>query len=338
MELLEVAAGAGADAVKFQTFKAASLVTANTEMADYQKENTGTAESQLEMLSRLELSYADHQKLALRAAELKIDFLSTAFDEMSLSFLVEDIQVPSLKIASGEINNGPLLLQHGRTRKNLIVSTGMSTLGEVEQALGVIAYAWSAGADVEPSGMGIQRAYQDPDVQALLREKVTLLHCTSQYPTSSEDVNLRAVDTMREAFGLRVGYSDHTRGWEVAIAAVARGACMIEKHFTLDKNSEGPDHAASIEPDELKQMVDSIRSVERALGDGVKGPRSKELEIMQVARKSLVAGADIAEGEAFSEENLSTMRPGTGRSPMEYWTLIGRIARRRYTAGDLIDD
>lgn len=336
--LLETAAAAGANAIKFQTFKAASLVTESANMAEYQKANTGRTESQLEMLTRLELTQEDHLRLVERARELGIDFLSTAFDSESLSFLTQTIGVKTLKVASGEITNGPFLLEHAACNLDIILSTGMSTLADIEVALGIIAFGWQRSGQSLPTPACIKRAYLDPEMQSMLRQKITLLHCTTEYPTPVQDVNLKAMDTLAAAFGLNVGYSDHTLGIAVPVAAVARSATMIEKHFTLDRSMPGPDHAASLEPEELKDMVQSIRTVEQCLGDGLKGPCAAELQIMEAARKSLVAAASINQGEKFTPANLTIKRPGTGRSPLDYWALQGQTARSSYKAGDLIVD
>lgn len=335
MRLVDAAVAAGADAVKFQTFKAEKLVTQNAEKAEYQKQSTGEAESQLAMLKSLELKYEFHFQLRDYCLAQGIQFLSTAFDFDSLTFLVEELGVDQLKIPSGEITNGPFLLAHAQTGKNIIVSTGMATLGEVETALGVLAFGYLGWG--EPSLAAFQQAFSTVAGQAILKNKVTLLHCTSEYPTPMAHVNLLSMDVLRQAFDLAVGYSDHTEGLVVPIAAVARGAVLIEKHFTLDRNLEGPDHKVSLEPDELKQMVAAIRSVEQALGSPRKMPQPVELENRNVARKSLVAGAAIAEGEIFKAENLTSKRPGTGLCPMEYWRLLGKASHRAYSRDDLIE-
>jgi len=240
-----------------------------------------------------------------------------------------------LKIPSGEITNGPFLLAHAQTGKDIIVSTGMATLGEVEAALGVLAFGFLGWE--QPSLAAFQQAYGSEAGQAVLHEKVTLLHCTSEYPTPMTDVNLRAMDVLQQAFCLPVGYSDHTEGLVVPIAAVARGAILIEKHFTLDRSQKGPDHQVSLEPTELKHMVRDIRAVEQALGRPGKMPQALELQNRTVARKSLVAHTSIAAGEIFSAENLTTKRPGTGLNPMEYWRLLGQTSHRSYDVDDLIE-
>jgi N-acetylneuraminate synthase len=338
MQLVDVAVAAGADAVKFQTFKAENLVTQHAGKAAYQKISIDADENQLTMLKRLELKYELHFQLLAYCQRLGIEFLSTAFDFESLDFLVRELGVETLKIPSGEITNGPFLLAHAQTGKHIILSTGMATLGEVETALGVLAFGYLTARDerLQPSISAFQQAYSSVQGQSVLREKVTLLHCTSEYPTPMENINLRAMDVLQQAFGLRVGYSDHSAGLVVPVAAVARGAAVIEKHFTLDRTQQGPDHKVSLEPDELKAMIRGIRDVEKALGQGLKCPQPLELENQKVVRKSLVAKCSISEGECFTETNLTIKRPGTGTSPMDYWALLGESSRRNYDADELI--
>jgi len=328
-QLVDAAVDAGADAVKFQTFKAENLVTKSADKAEYQKKTSGAGESQFAMLKRLELSHEMHHQLIEYCSSKGITFLSTAFDADSLHFLVDDLGLTSLKIPSGEITNGPLLLEHARTGCDLILSTGMATLGEVEEALGVIAYGLlaSEGESDKPSREAFQQAYCSAQGQALLKEKVTVLHCTTEYPAPPEEINLKAMVTMQQAFGLKTGYSDHSEGITVPIAASAMGATLIEKHFTLNKSLPGPDHKASLEPDELTAMIKAIRIVEQSMGDGKKVPTLSELKNRQIARKSLVAVKDINLGEKLSEDNITAKRPGVGVSPMEYWDMIDKIAQ-----------
>lgn len=335
-ELVKAAHAAGADIVKFQTFKASKLVTAAARQAEYQQNNTGKTESQLTMLSRLELSYEAHHRLLAYCRQLGIEFLSTAFDSDSLAFLVDDLKLATLKISSGELTNAPFVLAHARTGCKLIVSTGMATLAEVEAALGVIAFGLIAPRDAEPSENAFAAAYASEEGQAALVSRVTLLHCTTEYPAPLHEINLRAMDTMAAAFGLPVGYSDHSAGITVPVAAVARGAVLIEKHFTLDRNMEGPDHQASLEPQELADMVQAIHDVGLALGNGRKGPQPSEIKNKEIARKSLVATKEIQIGEPFCAENLEIKRPGTGASPYRYWSLLGKAAQRTYQEGDVI--
>lgn len=307
--LIAEGAKAGADAVKFQTFKAETLVSKSAQKAEYQKNTTAIEESQFDMLKKLELDYGVHEELMAYAQEQGVMFLSSAFDLESIDLLV-DLGIELFKVPSGEITNLPYLRKIAQTGKPVVLSTGMSTLGDIEAALGVLR---EHGAT-----------------------EVTVLHCNTEYPTPMKDVNLLAMNGIREAFKVPVGYSDHTLGIEVPIAAVALGAEMIEKHFTLDKTMEGPDHKASLEPSELKAMVDAIRNIEAALGDGVKRLSESEKRNAPIARKSLVALRDIAEGEMFSEENLTIKRPGTGLSPMQWDAVIGTRAARSYQADEVI--
>lgn len=335
-QLILTAAKAGADAVKFQTFKSEKVISKFAEKADYQKQTTESNESQLEMVKKLELSEADHRELKRYCEECNIQFLSTPFDLESVDLLVEKMNVPLLKIPSGEITNAPLLLKIAKTGLPVILSTGMSTLGEVEQALGVLAYGY-ARHEQSPSLHAFRAAFLSEAGKLALQQKVRLLHCTTEYPTPFEDVNLHAMDTLTHAFGLPVGLSDHTEGITIPIAAVARGARIIEKHFTLDKTLPGPDHKASLNPEELVAMVQGIRQVEMALGTSVKTPAPSEVKNMDIARKSLVAACEIRCGESFTMKNVTAKRPGTGISPMNYWSLLGKKADRDYKEDEIID-
>lgn len=333
-ELIDAAADAGADAVKFQTFTAASLVTKQAPKAGYQVETTGAGESQHEMIRRLELGEADHAQLIEHAGRRRIEFLSTPFDPDSLRLLTERFGLKTIKLSSGDITNAPFLLEVARAASRVIVSTGMSTLAEIEAALGVLAFGFGMPADAAPGDTAFVRAYASETGQRMLRRRVALLHCTTEYPAPMEEVNLRAMDSMASAFGLEVGYSDHTAGIHVAIAAVARGAKIIEKHFTLDRSLPGPDHKASLEPGELKSMVCAIRDVERSLGDGIKRPTESEWKNRPVVRKSLVAARPLASGESLA---LACKRPGTGLSPFRFWDMEGSPANRAYDADESID-
>ncbi len=335
-ELVKAAYEAGSDIVKFQTFKAKNLVTADAQQSDYQITNTQKKESQLAMLSRLELSYETHHKLVAYCNKLGIEFLSTAFDSESLNFLSNDLGLTRLKIPSGEITNAPLVLEHARTGCDLIVSSGMATLAEVEAVLGVIAFGYTTDKNTKPSVNAFENAYGSTAGQEALKDKVTLLHCTTEYPAPMSEINLRAMDTMAMAFYLPTGYSDHSEGITIPIAAVARGAVLIEKHFTLGRNMQGPDHKASLEPNELAAMVTAIRQVEVALGSGVKSPTPSELKNKMVARKSIVAEKDIKVGEHFNAANLAIKRPGSGISPYRYWELQQQEASKEYRVGELI--
>ena len=335
LQLVDVAADAGADVVKFQTFRADLLATAGARKAEYQATNTGEGGSQLEMLRRLELSPEHHHVLAARCRERGIRFMSTGFDAGSLAFL-GTLAMPAVKIPSGDITCAPLLLQAARLRQPLIVSTGMSTLGDIEAALGVIAFGLLH--DGEPGGRAdFAAAYASEAGRAALQGRVTLLHCVTQYPAPAAAVNLRAMDTLAAAFGLPVGYSDHTDGIEVALAAVARGAACIEKHFTLDRGRAGPDHAASLEPAQLREMVRAIRNIELALGQAIKAPAPAEIPNLAVARRSLVAARPIRRGEILQAADFAAKRPGTGISPMALWDFVGRAASRDYAVDEAID-
>lgn len=329
MQLIDVAAESGADVVKFQTFHSEQVISRFAAKAEYQANVTDSGESQLEMVKKLELNAQEHLQLVDHCRKRGITFLSTPFDLDSVTLLVEDLKVDQLKVPSGEITSGPLLLKMAQTGKPIILSTGMATLGEIEQALGVLAFGYLQWEE-KPGQTMFQKAYCSKEGQQILKQNVQLLHCTTEYPAPFSDVNLRAMDTLRHAFGLPVGLSDHTLGIVVPIAAVAMGACIIEKHFTLDKGLPGPDHQASLEPEELKAMVQGIRQAEQALGESRKIPAASEIKNKQVSRKSLVANCTIKAGEKFTKENLNFKRPGGGISPMEYWNVLGSEAHRDY--------
>lgn len=310
-EMVIKAREAGADAIKFQTFKSEKLVSTFAEKAAYQIENTGSAdESQLEMVKKLELSFDDFRELQAFSKEKGIQFLSTPFDLESIDFL-NQLEMPFWKLPSGEVTNYPYLVKIAQTHKDIVMSTGMCTLDEISEALAVL----------RENGAG----------------KISLLHCNTEYPTPMEDVNLKAMETLKKAFSTPIGYSDHTKGIEVPIAAVAMGTTIIEKHFTLDRNMEGPDHKASLEPSELKAMVQAIRNIEKAIGTGDKKPTSSEIKNIAIARKSIVASQPIKKGEAFTEQNITTKRPGTGISPMRWRQVLGQKATRDFTEDELIE-
>ncbi len=311
-QLVNAAAAAGADVVKFQTFQATQLATERAEQAAYQQQALGQSQSQLTMLQQLELKPEQHSQLIEHCQQRGIEFLSTAFDPPSIELLAS-LQLKRWKIPSGEITNLPYLRQIGAQGQPVILSTGMANLGEIEAALGVLEQAGTP------------------------RSQITVLHCTTEYPAPPEEVNLRAIQTIAQAFGVAVGYSDHTEGIAVPIAAVATGATVIEKHLTLDRNLPGPDHKASLEPEEFAAMVRGIRTVEQALGDGIKRPTASEQANLPVVRKSLVAARPIRAGELFSEANLTAKRPGSGISPMQWDAWIGRPASRDFAADELIE-
>jgi N-acetylneuraminate synthase len=333
--LIAVAAEAGADAVKFQTFHAENLVSRKAPMAAYQQKNTGLQQSQWEMLKKLELSEETHRLLQQNCIKRGIEFLSTPFDEESLDFLVKKIKVKRLKVPSGEITNAPFLLQMAKAKKPTILSTGMSTLEEVQTALAIFAFGYVSPSE-KPTAANFNKAFRSKAGRAALKKNLTLLHCTSEYPAPFGEVNLRAMKTLHEKFGLPVGLSDHTLGIAVPIAAAALGATVIEKHFTLDRNLPGPDHKASLEPSELAEMVRSIREVEMAMGSPQKKPTASERKNRAVARRSLVASRDIRRGEPFHEGNLTLKRPADGVSPLEYWNWLGKKAGRSYLKDEAI--
>lgn len=308
-KMIEIAKECGADIVKFQTAKLDSLVSKSAGMAEYQKKNTGEEKSQKEMLRKLLLSFEEFEKLAAYCRKIGICFLSTPFDIESVHFL--DSLQEIWKVPSGEITNYPYLVEIAKTKKKVILSTGMSTMEEIKEALGVLT----------------EHGTTD----------ITLLHCTTDYPAAMEDVNLNAMATLKKEFGYPVGYSDHTKGIEISIAAAAMGAAVIEKHFTLDKNLPGPDHKASLEPDELKALVCAVRNVEQAMGSFQKEPAEAELKNRQVARKSIVAAKAIKAGELFDTRNLTTKRPGNGISPMLWEKIMGTAAKRDFEEDELIE-
>ncbi|BBL70273.1 N-acetylneuraminate synthase [Methylogaea oryzae] len=334
-QLVDAAKAVGADAVKFQSFKPEALVSRHAPKADYQQQTTGKDESQLRMLQKLALPEGVQQALKDYCGQIGIDFLSSPFDLDSARWLLDGLGMDTIKLGSGEITNAPLLLEIARSGARLILSTGMSRLGEVEEALGVLAYGYS-GQTAPPSRRAFAAAWTEAEARAALRGKVSLLHCVTEYPSPPGQVNLRAMDALA-AFGLPVGYSDHTPGIAVPIAAVARGARIVEKHLTLDQNLPGPDHKASLAPAEFAAMVAGIREVEQALGDGVKVPAPCELRNAPVARKSLVAARPLRLGEVFDAANLTVKRPGSGRSPMDYWDVLGTAAGRDYGDDEVID-
>lgn len=313
-KLIDAAVDAGVDYVKFQTFKTGNLVAKTAKKAAYQIENTqNSRETQFEMLKKLELSNQQHEQLIHYCKEKKISFFSTAFDLESLEYLKE-LGLTLVKIPSGEITNLPYLRKAAQLFSQVIISTGMSTIEEIGNAIEVF----------EAAGIS--------------QENITVLHCNTEYPTPMEDVNLKAMNHIRQTFETTIGYSDHTLGIEVPIAAVALGAKVIEKHFTLDKNMEGPDHKASLEPSELKAMVAAIRNIEKAIdGSGVKTPSNSEKKNSDIARKSIVAKTSITKGELFSEKNLTTKRPGNGISPMKWDFVVGSSAKRDFTEDELIE-
>ena len=312
-KLIDAAVDAGVDYVKFQTFKSENLVAQSAKKADYQIQNTGNStDSQYEMLKKLELSHENHELLIDYCKQKNIKFFSTAFDLDSLEYLKE-IGLDLVKIPSGEITNLPYLRKAAELFNKVILSTGMCTMEDIEDAINIFL------------------------AENISKENITILHCNTEYPTPMNDVNLKAMLSIQKEFGTDIGYSDHTLGIEVPVAAVALGASVIEKHFTLDNTMEGPDHAASLEPHQLKEMVQAIRNIEQAIsGDGIKKPSKSEMKNIEIARKSIVAAVSISKGEIFTEHNLTVKRPGTGISPMKWDKVVGKVASRDYLTDDLI--
>lgn len=335
-ELVDAAVSAGADAVKFQSFIAASIVTAKATKADYQITNTGTNESQLEMLQKLELTHPQQRKLFDYCQSRGIQFLSTPFDLASLKFLTTDLGLKTIKVGSGELTNAPFLYEVARSTKKIILSTGMSTITEVADTLGVIAFAMTTDSNQTPTPISIVAALASPEGRLAIESRVALLHCTTDYPTKPSDVNLNAMSTLRDQFGCQVGFSDHSVGVHLAVAAVAMGATIIEKHLTTNRELPGPDHVTSLEPDEFKTLVRQIREVENALGSGEKNPTAVEMETKRIVGRSLVASCSIKTGEIFTTDNLVIKRPGTGRSPFEYWALLGTKSTRDIAENEII--
>ena len=335
LRLVAAAAAAGADIVKFQTFDARRLVTAGTATAAYQRRNFDAGATQLEMLQALQLSDADHRVLSDACQALGVEFLSTPFDIQSARFLVDTVGIRRIKVGSGELTNAPMLLALARMGLPMILSTGMATLGEVEEALSVVAFGLLAPATAHPSRAAFAEVYASSQARAALAQ-VTVMQCTTEYPAPDDAVNLRVMDAYAAELGVRPGYSDHTTGIDIALAAAARGATVIEKHFTLSRDMPGPDHRASVEPAELKALVEGVHRIGRALGDGVKRPQPSEIPNMAIARKSLVAAVDIAKGEPFTELNLTTKRAGSGLAPIALFEHLGQPAGRAYAADEPI--
>jgi N-acetylneuraminate synthase len=333
-KLIDVAKASGADAVKFQTFKANQLVTRAAKKANYQLKHTDANESQYEMIKKLELSLEEHLLLKEYSKAKNIDFLSTPFDLGSLKLLVRELGLKTIKVSSGDLCNAPFLYEISLCAQKVILSTGMSTLSEIEMALGVLAFGFLNQGNISPSIHAFEKAYASIEGQNELKERVTILHCTTEYPAPIEEINLQVISTLKKCFDLEIGYSDHTEGIHVPIAAVALGARIIEKHFTLDKTLPGPDHQASLEPEELKYMVDCIRAIELSLGDGIKRPMPSEIKNRSIARKSLVSADTIAIGEPLK---ITCKRPGNGLSPYLYWDKLQMISTRNYQKDELIE-
>lgn len=333
--LIDIAVNSGADAVKFQTFKAENLVTKDAGKAGYQNRNLKNNDSQFEMIKKLELTFDEFKSLANYATEKAIIFMSTAFDIESLEFLTSEVKVPYLKVPSGDLTNAPLLYEMAKKELPIILSTGMSTMDDIFNALSILAIG-SFDEEKVPSEELI-KAYRKPEnYLPFLKDKVTILHCTTEYPTPYSDVNLQAMNYIKKETHLPVGYSDHTEGILVSLVAVSLGAKIIEKHFTSDKNLPGPDHAASLEPEELRNLIKEIRNVEEILGIEKKIITSSESENMDIARKSLHAKENISKGTCFTKNNLIAKRPNTGITPFKYWDLLNEKSTQFYSKDEAI--
>ncbi|WP_342550749.1 N-acetylneuraminate synthase [Lysinibacillus sp. FSL M8-0216] len=335
--LIRVAKESGADAVKFQTFRAKNLVTKEARQADYQVENLGEASSQYEMLKKLELTFDEFTSLKNYCDEIGIEFLSTPFDNDSVDFLIDQLQMQTVKIPSGELTNSPFIHYIATKQKKMIISTGMATISEIHEALSFVAYGLARPCS-DVSIDSVHSFYKTNEAKEILQRFVTVLHCTTEYPAPFETINLKAMRQLSEELGLPIGFSDHSQGITIPIAAISMGATVIEKHFTLERELPGPDHIASLEPGELTAMVEGIRQVERALGNGLKQPTINEMKNRVAARKSIVASIDIKQGEMLNMSNIAIKRPGNGISPAKYWSLLGEKATKFYQKDELIDE
>ncbi|MFD1037064.1 N-acetylneuraminate synthase [Virgibacillus byunsanensis] len=335
-QLVDEAIKSGADAIKFQTYITENLVIKSAKQAEYQEKNLGESSSQYDMLKKLELSFENFKLLSHYCNKNSIKFLSTPFDLESVDFLIHEIGLQMIKIPSGEITNAPYLYKIASRDVPVILSTGMATIEEIHNSLAFLVYGYSGQANV--SFEKVKAYYKTEEAKQLLKDKVTILHCTTEYPTPFEDVNLNAMDNIKREFQLPVGLSDHSEGILVPVAAVAKGARVIEKHFTLDKTMTGPDHKASLEPLELKEMIQSIRLIEKSLGKNEKEPTQTELKNRNVARKSLIAAKAIPKGSSFTSENLCVKRPGTGISPHYFWDYLGQVANKSYREDEVIEE
>ena len=335
-ELVRAAAECGADAVKFQTFKASQLVTKSARKAEYQNENDASTSSQQEMLKKLELTNEEFIALNLECQKYNIDFLTTCFDKESLGVICKETNPSLLKIGSGDLTNLPLIVEHAKTGRDIIISTGMATLAEVEDAIAALAFGYLSERDEPESYAWMKRDYFTDEKLKLIKERVTILHCVTDYPAKPEDLNLDAIGQLKRIYNFSVGYSDHSLGIEACCAAVALGASCLEKHITLDKSMVGPDHAASASPSEFKVLVNAIRNLEKALIPRVKAPTERERANIAVARTYLVAGARISKGEIYTKKNLIIKRAGSGIVPSKYWDLMGSKAGKDYLVDESI--
>lgn len=337
MEMVDCAADAGADFIKFQTFIPEEVISIHSPKAEYQRQTTGDDDSQLEMVRKLALSHESHGRLLERCGQLGIGFLSTPFDIASLHFLTGTLGLETIKIPSGELTTGPLLLAAARTGANIILSTGMANIREIETALLLLSFGYASPQGTPDIDQLSMQKFGMPQ-REILAHRVTILHCTTEYPAPFADLNLNAMTTMRDEFGLATGLSDHSEGILAGVAAAAMGASVIEKHFTLDRDLPGPDHQASLAPDQLVELIAAIRTVEIMLGGSEKRITPSEMANLPIVRKSIVAARSIKMGTILGEDDIATKRPGTGITPMQYWNLLGKTATRDYAPDEILDD
>tara|TARA_A100001011_G_scaffold396367_1_gene494025 strand:- start:490 stop:1569 length:1080 start_codon:yes stop_codon:yes gene_type:complete len=336
--LIDIAYSAGADAVKFQIFKAENLATPKAKKAKYQLNTTNKKESQLKMLQSLELKNEEYLLLKKYAKKLGIDFLVSAFDQESLKFILDDLKVKKLKIPSGEITNGPFILEHAKSGLDIILSTGMSDLNEIKRALSVIAFGYLYPSELKkPNKKNFELAYESIEGKNLIKKKVTILHCTTEYPAPIIDLNLKAIDSMRNYFDTKIGYSDHSKTILASLVSASLNIDVIEKHFTIDQKLDGPDQKASLSPTELKTMISSIRQIEKMMGDGKKKASKSELKNIVIARKSMVASKDIKKGQVLSKKNITFKRAGEGKSPMDFWDILNTKANKNFKKNEIIN-
>ena len=334
-ELIDKASKIGANAIKFQTFITENVLTMNTQKASYQSKLTDVNETQWEMIKKLELNFSDFEKLHKYSQKKEIEFLSTPFDIKSLNFLTKKLRLRTIKIPSGEITNLPFILEIAKYANNIILSTGMCNLSDIELALATIAFGL-IGEDKEKNIKNFYNAYYSDKGQNLIKQRVKILHCTSEYPAPYNEINLNAIKTLKNTFNTEVGYSDHTQGIHIPLAAVTLGAEIIEKHFTIDKNLPGPDHKSSIEIEEFSLLIKNIKELKLSLGTGVKLPTVAEIKNRNIIRKFIVANKDIKKGETFTENNLTIKRSQLGLEPKFFWEIIGKKADKNYLKDDLI--
>jgi N-acetylneuraminate synthase len=341
IEMVEVAIKAGADIVKFQTFSADKLARKDAQLAEYQKTGDGDTRTQWDLLKGLELSHSEFTAIRDHCKKRGIGFLSTGFDLDELAFLIDELHIPLVKVASGDLTFAPMLVEAGLANLPTILSTGMANLEEIERSIKFIGFGYAVSnglvsAELKPTADALENTFKLPALRPILEEKLTILHCTTQYPAELDILNLQAIRVIAERFGLKVGYSDHSAGTLASVVAVSLGATVIEKHFTLDKNMEGPDHAASLDPAELTELVSLIRQASTAMGEPVKECQPIEVSNRAAVRRSLVATRQISAGEVITEADLECRRPGAGRTSFDFYEVIGTTASQDYEVGDYV--